>query len=152
MAAESQTPDDDAEIAETLAVSPETVIRGLQLTDKPGVSRKIVFSTRVGSGGALGEGVLQDTSNLSYNGEPPIQLSPSAFVPDYLRSPSPAERTAREEARSLDGEDEEEWEEMAREEWERQVRRSLKDQIKIRPVYPEEESTVYAINYSDDDE
>lgn len=143
-----ESADDESETY-NLKVSADTVVNGLKINSKPGENRKVLFRPKVG--GSYGEGVLRDVRGLMWDGEAPPQIRPKAFLPDEFAGADYLE-TRREGKRIAEGEgdDPEEAAEVAAEIWEEDVRRALKEQIVVKPRFPEETKTVYNIEYVDE--
>lgn len=131
-----------------LTVDPDTIIKGVKLDDTPGVSRSVVFHRKLGGG--FKPGTLRDVTGLRWGGEGPIIMDPMSFVPDEYKSPSTLVSAARHDAKKED-EDPDEWEETALEVWETDARRGLKEEVVVEPRFPEENRTVYHIEYESDE-
>jgi hypothetical protein len=117
----------DADATETLRVDPETVVKGLEMNSRPGVSRSVVFRESAHGGRSIGG--LMDTTGLV---EGPLAFRPREFLPrdrDVGADPSVARRVAREEAADEADADPEEWADEAVEVWADRVRDALRDEI-----------------------
>lgn len=132
-----------------LRVDADTVIQGLKINSRPGEERRVLFRSQ--AGGGYGAGVLRDVRGLMWDGEAPPQLRPQDFIREDLESPQEARLEARRVAEE-EGDDPEAAEEVAMELWEDQARGWLQDQIVVEPRFPEENRTVYNIEYVSDDE
>lgn len=138
---------DDSEEVEAyrLKVSKDTVINGLKISSRPGEERTVLFPKQIGGG--RGDGKLRDVRGLRWDGDAPIQIAPKSFLPrDFASDPSGLVHEARSEAKK-EGEDPDEWEEVAMETWEGDARRALKEEIVVPARFEEDTKTVYEIEY-----
>lgn len=130
-----------------LRVSPDTIISGLKINDRPGEQRTVLFRKQVGGGRA--DGTLRDVRGMHWDGDAPIQLRPQTFTKDDVESPAEARSLARRIAEK-EGGDAEEAVEIAMEIWEDHYRNRLKEQIVIPPRFPGETKTVYNVTYKNE--
>jgi hypothetical protein len=150
MARNSATTDGGNEVKTyNLEVSEDTIINGLKRNDMPGEQRTVLFRKQIGGG--HGEGTLRDVRGMHWDGGAPIQLRPREFVDEDVQSPQEARAEARRIAEE-EGGDPDEAADAATGVWEDYYRGQLKDQIVVKPRFPEETKTVYNIEYVEDDE
>lgn len=137
---------DDSEDVISLSVDPNDVINALrtdELSDGSNVAMHF-FRTETGQ---ITKGIAREYNpSHSWPGEPPIILSPQAFVRPGWKNPATLVIEARREAKE-EGEDPDEWEREVLEIWERETRVSLKSEIEVMGHSPEESKSICEIDY-----
>lgn len=143
-----KTASDGGEVeTHNLKVNADTIVNGLKINDKPGEKRVVLFPKQLDG---RGEGVLRDVRGQHWDGDAPVQLQPSAFVPDELARDLKAMRVESREMARDEGENEDEWADEIMDVWESDVRSTLKDDIVVKARFPEETKTLYKIEYVDE--